>query len=120
VPTVAAWFTPRLYTTASSTNWAARENGTMAGEMSDFLADVAHSTIAGLATAMKESAAGLFEGAKQKAIVSTASSTATSATAMSSTPSSSLVDTGIGTHWLRQLLGRSEWTLPCVGVKLVL
>lgn len=26
---------------------------------------------------------------------------------------------GIGTQWLKNLLGRSEWTLPCVGVKVV-
>jgi hypothetical protein len=27
---------------------------------------------------------------------------------------------GVGATWLRNLVGRSEWTLPCVGVKVVL
>jgi hypothetical protein len=27
---------------------------------------------------------------------------------------------GVGATWLRNLVGRSEWTLPCVGVKIVL
>ena len=117
--TIAAWFTPRLYTTGPSAG-AAHGNGTVAEEMSGFLTEVAQSTVVGLATAVKESATGMFAEARHKVIASTASTAVATAMAASSTPAPSLVDTGIGTHWLRHLLGRSEWTLPCVGVKLVL
>lgn len=91
-------------------------------DVNGFLADVAQTSIAGLAHALKDSAADLFDGARQKVLASaTASASTMAATAApTSIPSTSLVDTGIGTHWLRNLLGRSEWTLPCVGVKLVL
>jgi hypothetical protein len=89
-------------------------NSTVAKEMSEFLADVAQSTMSGLVRAMKESAVDLVDGAHRVV----ASTTHTAAT--SSSPISPLADTGIGAHWLRNLLGRSEWTLPCVGVKLVL
>lgn len=132
--TVAAWFIPRLYTTAGSMT-PGQSNGTATAVedlMSGFLVDVAQSTAAGLANAVKESAAAMFNETKEKlvsaavgaAAATTSSTAAVVANAATTTPisalPSSLVDTGIGTHWLRNLLGRSEWSLPCVGVKLVL
>ncbi|ETI24100.1 hypothetical protein G647_03469 [Cladophialophora carrionii CBS 160.54] len=95
-------------------NGTTQAKSTVAEEMSEFLADVAQSTISGLVCAVKESAVDLIEGAH--GVVASTTHTATA----SSSPISPLADTGIGAHWLRQLLGRSEWTLPCVGVKLVL
>ncbi|KIW92968.1 uncharacterized protein Z519_06817 [Cladophialophora bantiana CBS 173.52] len=94
-------------------------NDTAASEMGDFLRDVARTTVAGLANAAKHSAEELFDEARQKLVASATTMTRTEIAA-STTSLPSLVDTGIGTHWLRNLLGRSEWTLPCVGVKLVL
>ncbi|EXJ65777.1 uncharacterized protein A1O5_11018 [Cladophialophora psammophila CBS 110553] len=121
--TIAAWFTPRLYTTnfPSSVGHMAGQanNDTAASEMGDFLRDIARTTVASLANAAKHSAEELFDEARQKLIASATAITGTEPVA-SATSLPSLVDTGIGTHWLRNLLGRSEWTLPCVGVKLVL
>jgi hypothetical protein len=95
-------------------------------QMGEFLVDVGISTISGLAGVMKDTATQFLDSTRQK-IVTTATATATSAvtnsTAIAATlkgSSSGLVDNGVGIHWLRNLLGRSEWTLPCVGVKLVL
>ncbi|OQV08797.1 hypothetical protein CLAIMM_13017 [Cladophialophora immunda] len=120
--TIAAWFTPRLYTTDFSGNLGnmtgQASNGAAASEMGGFLTDVARTTVAGLANAAKNTAEELFDEARQKLVVS--STTTGAETAASATSLPSLLDTGIGTHWLRNLLGRSEWTLPCVGVKLVL
>jgi hypothetical protein len=75
--------------------------------MGAFLVDIANSTVAGLSQALKESASSLLEGEHQKLTTT-------------SLPSSLPTDVGIGTHWLRHVIGRSEWTLPCVGVKVVL
>jgi hypothetical protein len=115
--TIAAWFTPRLYTTASL-GQATQSNGTTTDEMNGFLADIAQATIAGLTNAMKESAAEMFDEVKERIVTSTATSV-TAPTGLAAA-SSSVADSGIGVHWLRHLLGLSEWTLPCVGVKLVL
>jgi len=103
---IASWFIPRLYTTSGNADLRGRTNST--SDMSDFLLDITNSTIIGLASAVKGSASGLMDGARQK-MASTAPLSSTSA-----------ADAGIGTHWLRYLIGRSEWTLPCVGVKIVL
>lgn len=96
---VAAWFIPRLYTSASN----AQANST--SDMGGFLADVANSTVAGMSHVLRDSASSLLGGASPKV--------------PSSTPSP-VTDAGVGTHWLKYLIGRSEWTLPCVGVKVVL
>lgn len=104
---VASWFIPRLYTDGNKDpGMANQENSSL--EIADFLADVTRSTVYGIAHAVKESASGLLNEARQSV----------PATAPSS-PSPS-VDAGIGAHWLRQFLGRTEWTLACVGLKVVL
>ena len=103
---VASWFIPRLYTTTSVANTSGQASHT--SDLGDFLVDVTASTVSGLAHVVKDSAVGLLDDACQK-ITSTASASASSA-----------VNAGIGTHWLHYLIGRSEWTLPCVGVKIVL
>ncbi|KIW12272.1 hypothetical protein PV08_09548 [Exophiala spinifera] len=102
---IASWFIPRLYTTPPT--------GVVPGQTSDvpemgaFLLDVANSTVTGVSQALKDSASNLAEGARSKLITSHG-------------PGSLPVDVGIGTQWLRQLLGRSEWTLPYVEVKIAL
>lgn len=101
---VASWFIPRLYTTPAT---ALAEQTNNSSDMGAFLVDIANSTVAGLSQALKESASGLLEGEHQKLTTT-------------SLPSSLPTDVGIGTHWLRHAIGRSEWTLPCVGVKVVL
>jgi len=76
--------------------------------MGDFLLNVTSTTVSGLVGAMKDSAAEVVDEARRRLATTAASNM------------SSPVDAGIGAHWLRQLFGRSEWTLPCVGVKLVI
>jgi hypothetical protein len=68
--------------------------------MVDFLGEIANSTIAALANAA-------IGGTQQKFGRSGAS-------VERIMPYSA----GIGIQWLRRLLGRHEWTLPCVGVNI--
>lgn len=104
---IASWFIPRLYTTAGSMEVASPKNDTSG--MGGFLVDVTRSTVSGIAHAVKDSASEFMDEARQRI------------TAGTTQPSQmATADAGIGTHWLRHLFGRSEWTLPCVGVKVVL
>jgi hypothetical protein len=66
--------------------------------MVGFISEITNSTIAALANAA-------LDGTKRKFATSTASVERVM-------PYSA----GIGIQWLRRLLGRNEWTLPCVGV----
>lgn len=75
--------------------------------MGSFLLDVATSTASGLLDAAKASAGDVVEEARRRMNATAASNISAQA------------DPGIGAQWLRQLLGRSEWTLPCVGVRVV-
>jgi hypothetical protein len=104
------YFLPRLYTTpfpgSTSTN-----NATAYGEdhqLAAFLLDVANSTISMLASSAVTSVANATGGLVGKVAPGSISIPPTSAAG------------GVGTQWLRNLLGQSEWTVPCVGVKLVL
>jgi Bladder cancer-related protein BC10 len=93
----ASWFWPRIYSqTIKHDNLPNRGNATMIG----FLGEITNSTIAALANAA-------IDGTKEKFIRSTAS-------VERIMPYSA----GIGIQWLRRLLGRHEWTLPCVGVNI--
>jgi len=93
----AGWFLPRIHSPSIMPGYLAanNSNATMIG----FLGDITNNTVASLAGAA-------FEGAKQKF-------------AKSSVGMEKMIpySAGIGVQWLRRLLGRSEWTLPCVGVK---
>ncbi|KIW39235.1 uncharacterized protein PV06_09026 [Exophiala oligosperma] len=107
---IASWFIPRLYTTPPTTSF--NNNGQaddISSDMGAFLADVANSTATALSQALKDSASNLVDGARSKLITNSPGG-----------PASLPVDAGVGTQWLRQLLGRSEWTLPYVEVKIAL
>jgi hypothetical protein len=93
----ASWFWPRIYSqTIKHDGLPERGNATMLG----FLGEITNSTIAALANAA-------IDGTKQKFVRSTTSVERV-------VPYSA----GIGIQWLRRLLGRHEWTLPCVGVNI--
>jgi hypothetical protein len=95
------YFIPRLYTTPYTTDAVA--NHTQPTEMTTFLFEVANSTIAGLGAATAQSADDLLS----RILPSIAFPPSYAAG-------------GVGTGWLKGLLGRGEWTLPCVGVRVVL
>ena len=91
------WFWPRIYSQAIKNSGSPEVgNTTVVG----FLGEIANSTIAALANAA-------IDGTKQKFVRS-------SAGVEKIMPYSA----GIGIQWLRRLLGRYEWTLPCVGVNI--
>jgi hypothetical protein len=93
----ASWFWPRIYSQPIIHNGSPEPgNATMVG----FLGEIANSTIAALANAA-------IGGTQQKFVRSGAS-------VERIIPYSA----GIGIQWLRRLLGRHEWTLPCVGVNI--
>lgn len=115
-----AWLVPRLYNSASTANASHGGAGTAGsgeeGDLSAFMSEIANSTILALAGVVKESASGIVEDIRQR-VVSSGSSVA----AANGSPLTTVAgDAGVGTQWLRNLLGRSEWTLPCVNIKIVL
>jgi hypothetical protein len=91
----AGWFWPRIYSQTIQHDGAPeRANATMVG----FLSEITNSTIAALANAA-------IDGTRRKLITST-----------TNVERLMPYSAGIGIQWLRRLLGRHEWTLPCVGV----
>ena len=80
-----------------------------------FLAEMTNNTLSGFAAAAKESGSAVLGEVKRK-IVGGSVEAATEVTSQSI----SSLGQGIGTQWIKNLLGRSEWTLPCVGVKVVI
>ena len=115
----AAYFLPRLYTTPPTLpSHLNPHSPTSEHAMAAFLAEITNHTLSSLAAATKESSNSILDSMKRKIIGGTLE-TATNAGAQSISNLSSLGN-GIGTQWLKSLLGRSEWTLPCVGVKVVI
>lgn len=116
----AAYFFPRIYTTFQNpqshilTHTYPSQNETA---ISAFLAEITNHTLTALAAAAKETGVSVLSDIKRKFVNSTAE--AASYVSVSGSSISSL-GSGVGTQWLRNLLGRSEWTLPCVGVKVVI
>ncbi|OJJ72984.1 hypothetical protein ASPBRDRAFT_195623 [Aspergillus brasiliensis CBS 101740] len=97
------WFSPRYSTTTSlDTTTSTSINDTLAS----YVFETVNSTTKALAGAVVE------EAQRRLALNGTlaASSTTTTTSAQDEW-------TGIGLEWLRSLLGRREWTLPCVDVK---
>jgi len=102
---LATWLIPRLYTTPLYGTGMSNQH---ANNTSSFLAEVtSSSTTSGVGAAMKDSLSGIIEKIS-------------SSLSIGLPQSLSSADPGIGTQWIRTLLGRSEWTLPCVGVKIIL
>ncbi|EAS37107.1 uncharacterized protein CIMG_02461 [Coccidioides immitis RS] len=93
------WFAPRFATPAS----AAVGNATQdpASGLTQYVLETMNSTATALATAA-------FEEAKRRVAPSAGIDLAGDQIPQW---------TGIGLEWLRSLLGRREWTLPCVDVK---
>lgn len=116
------WFVPRLYTTGVGHAGAQGEG--QAQGMESFLLDLANSTISTLASSAvgaisngSPAAAGVF--AKAGGYIpglqaSIANSSTTAAVAVRD------VSGGVGTQWLKTLLGRGEWMIPCVNVRVVI
>ncbi|GKZ22765.1 hypothetical protein AbraIFM66951_004262 [Aspergillus brasiliensis] len=97
------WFSPRYSATTSlDTTTSTSVNDTLAS----YVFETVNSTTKALAGAVVE------EAQRRLALNGTlaASSTTTTTSAQDEW-------TGIGLEWLRSLLGRREWTLPCVDVK---
>lgn len=97
----AEWFTPRIYnireTQPSDASGGGAGSGAGDGGVADFLGAAVNHTISALAGAA-------FEEARRR--LSPASLAA-------GLPESA----GIGLGWLRSLLGRSEWTVPCLDIQ---
>jgi hypothetical protein len=102
------YFLPRLYTIPSSAATISSSNTTAAtDDLTSFLLDLTNSTISTLAASAASS------------IAESTGALATKFAPPVSIPPSSAAG-GVGTQWLRNLLGAGEWTLPCVNIKLVL
>jgi Bladder cancer-related protein BC10 len=110
----AAYFLPRLYTTPPQAQLQSYST-TNETAMTAFLAEVTGHTITGLASAAKGTGATLIDELKKKVM-----GTGAEAVIEAGTQSMANSANGIGTQWLKNLLGRSEWMLPCIGVRLVL
>lgn len=97
----AEWFTPRIYTISSAersdTRITSEDNGADDAGMAEYLSAAVNHTLSALAGAALE------EARKRLAPASLAAGLPESA--------------GIGLGWLRSLLGRSEWTIPCLDIK---
>ncbi|BCR94282.1 uncharacterized protein AKAW2_11328A [Aspergillus luchuensis] len=101
------WFSPRYSTTTTlDTTSSSSVNETLAS----YVFETVNSTTKALAGAVVE------EAQRRLALNGTLAAAASSSTG---TVTTSAHDewTGIGLEWLRSLLGRREWTLPCVDVK---
>jgi hypothetical protein len=75
--------------------------------MSAFLSEITNNTVSGLVAAARESTRALLDGVREKIAEGVLQTTASNAG-------------GVGTQWLKSLFGRSEWTLPCIGVRVVI
>jgi hypothetical protein len=94
----ADWFIPRLYTQPSQLNSTLRNETGDNGTLIEFASELVNQTISVLAGAAVE---------EMK----------TGALLPSAALGRRLPDAGgVGTAWLKSLLGRNQWTLPCVNV----
>jgi hypothetical protein len=94
------WFAPRYSSEPSDYGAISRNNASMAvpsNDMTEFVFDTVNSTAKALAGAA-------MEGVQQRL----------ASNGLESRPDEW---TGVGLEWMRSLLGRREWTLPCVDVK---
>lgn len=101
-----SYFIPRLYTTGHTCS-AQSDDGVLAA----FASEIVNGTVSGLVSAAKNVSSEALSTAKERIIGNGAKEASRQAVSASQ---------GIGTQWLKNLLGRSEWTLPCVDVKVVI
>ncbi|GLB09045.1 hypothetical protein AtubIFM57258_004956 [Aspergillus tubingensis] len=95
------WFSPRYSTTTLDTTTSSNET------LASYVFETVNSTTKALAGAVVE------EAQRRLAL----NGTLAAASSTGTTTSAHDEWTGIGLEWLRSLLGRREWTLPCVDVK---
>jgi len=96
---IAGWFLPRVYTTGNSTAMIQHASNIT---LAEYVGNVTNQTVSSLAAAA-------LEGLKNKILPGPGPLAL------------HLPDTdGIGTQWLKSLLGRSEWILPCLNVKVAI
>lgn len=109
-----AYFIPRIYTTPPEHGYTYSNTD---DAMVAFMSEVTNSSVSGLASAAFDGTSYLTSSLKERVVGTAISNATTVAKTSSDLPAAS----GIGTGWLKSLLGgRTEWTLPCVGVKVVL
>ncbi|PKY02471.1 hypothetical protein P168DRAFT_305773 [Aspergillus campestris IBT 28561] len=110
------WFSPRLPSSSTSSSDIISASSSPSGaaatmtypnsdSLAGFVFDSINSTTKALAGAAMEEA--------QRRFAANGSSIAAAAAALPAQEEW----TGVGLEWLRSLLGRREWTLPCVDVK---
>ncbi|KAA8647473.1 hypothetical protein EYZ11_010410 [Aspergillus tanneri] len=104
------WFSPRFTTTTNSTAAVAdpiHSNSSMIAPsetLAEYVFETVNATTKALARALVD------EAQRRLALNGTSSSAGVSELRQEEW-------TGVGLQWLRSLLGRHEWTLPCVDVK---
>jgi phosphoribosyl-AMP cyclohydrolase len=103
---VTAWFVPRIYTTINGGNlWTKGNDST---NTTSFVQEIIKGTASGAVQALKDSAIDVVVDTRRNTTFALCNATSFSP------------EVGVGAQWLRQLLGKSEWTLPCLGFKVVL
>lgn len=106
------YFLPRLYTTPPTPDTTLSQDTDL-----PFLSTLTNSTISSLVLAAQASTHAAIASLQQPL---TPTQPHPALAALAGKVPWSEVGQGVGTTWLRNLVGRSEWTLPCVGVKVVL
>ena len=98
------WWTPRLYTTSSAVNGNDLINPGQGNvtDMMGFVKEIANSSVTALANAALEGAKARFWNQSEN-IGATIPN-----------------DAGIGLGWIKSLLGRSNWTMPCTQYQIAL
>jgi hypothetical protein len=115
------YFLPRLYTTPSSALLSDSHNITNSPDLASFFLDITNTTFSTLVSAAASSAASSSSSILDNLASKVGVSSSVREVAKSISIPSSAAAGGIGTQWLKTLWGgRGEWTLPCVGVKVVL
>jgi hypothetical protein len=98
----ASWWIPRLYTTSAGLNSSLGYSGGNSTDIANFIREVSNTTVAAFANAAIQGLKNRVAGTPE--MMETRISNAT----------------GIGLGWIKSLLGRSEWTMPCTQYQIAL